>query len=223
MRKSTFIFIAFFITLICNAQVSGVKKGDVLQVRGVKGIVFNVNAEGTHGQMMSVKAFRGQDRLYCSSPSRLSGLSMLDENDGKANTQEVFDYAASKHIPLSDYPVYNWCKSLGEGWYIPSINQMKAFVNYWLGNTDVEVDWEEDEEIEVSSSDDSMPHTKVVDNILLDAGGIPFLNGVFTSTLSKGKKVDLFQYNKTDGKWKFVKVSTREIDSFCVGRAFFDF
>ena len=188
MRQIITILIACFTSLICSAQVKNVKKGDVLQVNGVKGIVFNVNEDGTHGQMMSVKAFRGKQNLYCVKSAYLKGISMLDENDG---------------------------------WYIPSINQLKAFVNYWLGNTDVEVDWEEDEN--VNSVDDSMPHTKVVNNILLEAGGIPFLNGVFTSTLDASKKVDVFKYNKDDGKWKFYKINPMKLDAFCVGRAFYDF
>lgn len=221
MRQIITIFIACFASLICSAQVKNVKKGDVLQVNGIKGIVFSVNEDGTHGQMMSVKAFRGKQDLYCVKSSFLKGVSMLDENDGKANTNELFAYASAKGVSLANYPVYNWCKSLGDGWYIPSINQIKAFVNYWLGNTDVEVDWEEDEE--VSATDDSMPHTKVVNNILLEAGGIPFLNGVFTSTLDASKKVDVFEYNKDDGKWKFNKVNPMKIDAFCVGRAFYDF
>lgn len=65
MRQIITILIACFTSLICSAQVKNVKKGDVLQVNGVKGIVFNVNEDGTHGQMMSVKAFRGKQNLYC--------------------------------------------------------------------------------------------------------------------------------------------------------------
>ena len=57
MRQIITFLIACFTSLICSAQVKNVKKGDVLQVNGVKGIVFNVNEDGTHGQMMSVKAF----------------------------------------------------------------------------------------------------------------------------------------------------------------------
>jgi hypothetical protein len=68
-----------------------------------------------------------------------------------------------------------------------------------------------------------MPHTKKVNNILLEAGGVPFLNGVFSSTLNKSKKVDVFDYNKEDGKWTFNKMNPMKIDAFCVGRAFFDF
>ena len=222
MRNIAFLLISCLIPLICNAQVKDVRKGDILQVNGVKGIVFNVNEDGTHGQMMSVKAFRGKKDLFCTKSSYLKGVSMLDENNGKANTNELITYATSHGIPLSNYPVYNWCKSLGNGWYIPSINQIKIFVNYWLGNTDVEVDWDEDEESD-NSSEDSTPHTKKINNILLEAGGIPFLNGVFSSTLDENKKVNVFEYNKDDGKWKFVKSNPMKIDAFCIGRAFYDF
>lgn len=223
MYRYIIIFITCIISLASFAQVKDVKKGDILQVNGIKGIVFSVNEDGTHGKMMSVKAFRGKKDLYCVKSSFLKELSMSDENDGKVNTLELFTYASTNGIPLTNYPVYNWCKSLGEGWYIPSINELKSFVNYWLGNTDVEVDWEEDEDSSSKSSDDTTPHTKVVNNILLEAGGIPFLNGVFTSTLNNSKKVDVFDYNKDDGKWKFNKVNPMKIDAFCVGRAFFNF
>lgn len=50
MRQIITILIACFTSLICSAQVKNVKKGDVLQVNGVKGIVFNVYEDGTHGQ-----------------------------------------------------------------------------------------------------------------------------------------------------------------------------
>lgn len=223
MPRFIIICLSCIISLTSFAQIKNVKKGDILQVNGVKGIVFSVNEDGTHGQMMSVKAFRGKKDLYCTKYSYLNELSMLNENDGKANTLELFTYVSSNAIPLSNYPVYNWCKSLGDGWYIPSINQLKSFVNYWLGNTDVEVDWEEDEDVSSDTSDDSIPHTKVVNNILLEAGGIPFLNGVFTSTLNERKKVDVFDYCKDDGTWKFNKVNPMKIDAFCVGRAFYDF
>ena len=52
MRNFAFLLISFFIPLICNAQVKDVRKGDILQVNGAKGIVFNVNEDGTHGQIL---------------------------------------------------------------------------------------------------------------------------------------------------------------------------
>lgn len=208
---------------MCSAQFKDVKIGDILQVNGVKGIVFNVNEDGTHGQMMSVKAFRARKNLFCIKSSYLKRLSMTSETDGKQNTANLFSYCSANGIPLTAFPVFDWCRNLGEGWYIPSILQLKTVVNYWLGNTSVEVIWDEDEEEFEKKIDDSLPHTKQVNEKLLNAGGIPFLNGVFSSTLDKNKKVDVFEYKKEDGKWLFKKVNPMKIDAFCVGRAFYDF
>lgn len=221
MFKPILISIILSFSLICSAQYSGVRVGDVLDIDGVKGIVFKVEGDGSHGQIMSVKAYRAKKDLFCSKSSYLKSLVMTNENYGEVNTKELFNYCTSHNLPLSVFPVFDWCKSLGEGWYIPSIQQLKDFVNYWLGNNDVVVDWEEDEEEVISDS--SIPHTKMVNNILLEAGGIPFLNGVFSSTLDDKHKVDVFEYNKEDGKWKFKKVNPMKIDRFCVGRAFYNF
>ena len=221
MKKILFVAITIFTSLVCSAQYKGVKIGDIITIQGVKGIVFNVNEDGTHGQIMSVKAFREKKDLFCSKSSYLKSISMTSETDGKKNTQELYDFCSKKNIPLINFPVFNWCKSLGEGWYIPSILQLKSFVNYWLGNYEVAVSWEEDEEDIII--DESVPHTKIVNKALLEAGGIPFLNGVFSSTLDNKHKVDVFEYNKEDGKWKFKKVNPMKIDKFCVGRAFYDF
>lgn len=197
------------------------KVGDILSVNGVKGIVFNVNEDRSHGQMMSVKAFRAPKDLFCTKSSHLKGLTMLSKKDGQKNTNELYSYCEENSIPLTIFPVFNWCKTLGQGWYIPSILQLKDFINYWLGNKNVAIEWDEDEEEVIS--DDSKPHTQLVNRTLLEAGGIPFLNGVFSSTLDDKQKVDVFEYNKEDGKWKFKKTNPMKVDKFCTGRAFYDF
>lgn len=222
LRKITIITYVIFTFLNCFAQFKNVKIGDVLDINGVKGIVYSVNEDGTHGHIMSVKAFRAKKDLFCLKSSFLKGIFMSDENDGMQNTQNLYNHCVEHGIPIISFPVFNWCQSLGQGWYIPSVNQLRDFVNYWLGNSDVEVQWDDEEEA-IEEQNISIPHTKIVDNILLNAGGIPFLNGVFSSTLSEDKKVDVFQYKRDDGKWSFKKENPMKIDAFCVGRAFYDF
>lgn len=203
------------------AQFNGVKRGDVLNINGVKGIVFSVNEDGNHGTIMSVKAFRGAENLYCSKGSIIKGINMSDTQDGKKNTCAVFEFSKVHHAPMSVFPVFKWCQSLGEGWYIPSVEQLKQFVNYWLGNYVEEEDW--DEESEVDEQPEGFSHKKEVNRILLDAGGIPFLNGVFTSTKDKKGKVYVFQYDKEKDFWEFECLNPMKIDKGCVGRAFYDF
>ena len=221
MRVLLFIAISIVCNLSMLAQVTDVEKGDILTVNGVKGIVFIVDDSGCHGTIMSIKAFRGMKNLFCSKASLLKDLSMSSTLDGKANTEELFSYVSSRNINLAEFPVFNWCKSLGDGWYIPSVEQLKTFVNYWLGNDDLEVDWGDEDSSQ--SDDSSVPHTKRINDIMMEAGGIPFLNGVFSSTISKNKKVSVFEYNKIDGTWGFSDVSPNKIDKYSVGRAFYDF
>lgn len=218
-----FVF-ALFLSFCCtylDAQELTVKKGDILVVNGVRGIVFSVDESGCHGTMMSVKAFRAKGRTFCTKPSLLKNISMSSTTDGKANTEELFSYVAENNIELSRFPVFNWCRSLGQGWYIPSIEELKVFVNYWLGNDDLEVDWGDEEDMAIE--DDGVAHTKKVNEMIMDAGGIPFLNGVFSSTLSDEKKVSLFEYNKEKGEWYFSAQRVSWVDEFTNGRAFYDF
>lgn len=222
MKNILLLYILFICALNLCAQVVDVEKGDILVINGVKGIVFSVDETGRHGTMMSLKAFRGENNLFCSKPSLLKQLSMNSTTDGMANTQELFTYISANNIDIECFPVFNWCKTLGSGWYIPAIEQLKVFVNFWLGNEDLEVDWEEDEPIQVKE-DDKIPHTKKINNIIMREGGTPFLNGVFSSTLSKDKKIDVFNYSKADGSWEFSSKNPKKIDKYSVGRAFYDF
>lgn len=213
LRELLCVCFSFF--FVCTfGQVANVKQGDVLVVNGVKGIVFQVDESGCHGSMMSVKAFRSKKNSYVSKASYLEGLDMSSKTDGMANTQEIFNSGISLH----NYPVYQWCKSLGQGWYIPAVEQLEVFVNYWLGNT-VEVDWEDEED----TSSEDIPHKQKVNQILLEAGGIPFLNGVFTSTMDADGKVYTYIYDKKKDYWQFKQVSPMKMDELSVGRAFYDF
>jgi hypothetical protein len=220
MRHKLFLFLIVTIWQYSYAQFSNVKKGDILDINGTKGIVFSVNEEGNHGTIMSVKAFRGEKDLFCSKSSYLKGVKMNDENDGRKNTTALFEHASTKHIILAEFPVFRWCKTLGKGWYIPSVEQLKVFVNYWLGNEVEEEDWDEDETTPVGKE---ISHKKKVNNTLLESGGIPFLNGVFSSTVDDDGKILVFQYDRKKDFWQFLHVNPMKIDKDCVGRAFYDF
>lgn len=220
MRTIFFVF-NILLSITLSAQVQNIKKGDVLVVNGVKGIVFQVDDSGCHGRMMSVNAFRRPKNLFCTKLSRLKNVDMSSCTDGKLNTENLFKHAASQRISLSEFPVFKWCKELGPGWYIPSVEQLRGFIMYWFGTDEVEENWEEDDESPVEMDDH--PQNKIVNEILLNAGGIPFLNGVFTSTMHNKGCIDLFKYDKESGKWEFVQVNPMKIDAFSVGRAFYDF
>ena len=201
------------------AQSGDVHKGDIIEIGGVKAIVFRLDEDG-HGTAMTVKAFRGEKSPFSSDAKVVSSLHMDSLVDGKANMQEVFDYAAAHHVDLSRFPAFAWCRRLGEGWYIPAEEQLKQFINFWLGN-EQEFTWDDDEEETDLDLEAASP--KAVNERIMDAGGTPFFSGVYTSTLDAERKVTIYSYNQDKKTWRFRKVKPGSLGRTTNGRACYDF
>ena len=153
--------------------------------------------------------------------TKLVSLTHVSNVLGTVNpVKKVIEFAKSKHV-LSKFPVYEWCSKLGEGWYIPSLKELEAFVNFWLGNEQV-LDWDADEETDYAL-DDTKPYYKQINIKMLDAGGTPFLNGVFTSTVNSEGKVYVFSFNQKKNTWSFGKRDKDNLSKYYVGRAFYNF
>jgi hypothetical protein len=101
---------------------------------------------------------------------------------------------------------------------------MEAFVNWWLGN-EVELDWDDESENETKAPtiNTETPFMKQVNNQLLEAGGIPFINGAFTSTENEKGKLSVFWYNNRKNYWQFSAVSKTGVGTLYLGRAFFEY
>lgn len=227
--KARIVLCALCCTLwgAAHAQFENVHKGDIIEINGTKALVFAVDGEG-HGSAMSVTALRGKKDAWCADKKAAINVNTYSETDGLANTQAVYDYAQSNGISLSQFPAFEWCNSLGEGWYIPSVKQMETFVNFILGN-EQEFDWDDEDEFELNTEDIS---TKSINARMLEAGGIPFISsatgqivtmGVYTSTKADNDKVYLYEMDQKKNVWRFRKVAPSSIGKYTVGRAFYDF
>lgn len=203
---------------VAMAQMSGVKKGDIITLDGEKAIVWQVDEAGEHGCAMAIKPLRGVDDAWCKNKGVEDRLpAMKNENDGMANTQELLKFAEKEGVNLADFPAFAWCQKLGPEWYIPAVKELEGFINFWLGN-EQEMDWDIDDEAEQGIDD--KPYYKQINNKMLDAGGIPFINGVFTSTINAEGKVYVFSYNRNKNTWKFSRRSPLRVGKYMVARAF---
>lgn len=224
--RTLFIFLSFSMCyLIAHAEFRNIRKGEIIEIDGHNALVFQVDDTGEHGKAMYVKAFRGEDSPWCTKTRLIKNLPDLsDEINGDRNTQLAIEFA-EKTNSLTMFPVLNWCKQLGLGWYIPSYRELESFVNYWLGNNEA-LDWDDDSEEE---NDVNQPHYKIVNQKLIEAGGIPFLNGVFTSTMDNDRKVFVFDFrrfytgNLTKNTWQIRKIKVTNLNQNNVGRAFIKF
>ncbi len=220
--KNLMIILLSVCCMSAHAQFSDVALGDIIDINGVKGIVYQVDETGCHGTAMSIKCLRGVKDAWCNDKKITKEMPLFaDEQDGLANTKAVIEYANSMGT-LDKFPVFKWAQELGEGWYIPSLKELEAFVNYWVGNEQT-IDWDAEVEEVENVIDDSKPFYKQVNKKMLDAGGVPFLNGVFTSTVNEDGRAYVFWFNRQKNAWSFMKVKVDKLSQYLVGRAFYRF
>ncbi len=102
------------------------KVGDLYDENGKRGVVFEVSADGKHGKIVSLdessKRLRWANIEFDSWKEKIGADS---ETDGAVNMAVV------QRIPnwREKYPAFAWCADLGEGWYLPAINELKAIYN----------------------------------------------------------------------------------------------
>lgn len=102
----------------------GYRIGDYYDDGGVKGIVFDVDNDGLHGKIMSVEAFVA---CWCCSQQYEKRINVGADNtdDGEDNTNLLM----SKE-DISEYPAFDLCRELGEGWYLPAVQEMGSIYAY---------------------------------------------------------------------------------------------
>ena len=85
------------------------------------GVVFEVSADGKHGKIVSMTQSREGWSSYEAEQKRLIGAD--SKTDGAYNMAKVKAVANWQQ----KYPAFKWCADLGEGWYLPSIEELKKF------------------------------------------------------------------------------------------------
>ncbi len=99
------------------------KVGDYYDDGKKQGVVFWVDSTGKHGKIVSLT--ESKTRLpWVSNKKELKKLIGTDDKEnGVNNTARV------RRIPdwQSKYPAFKWCTDLGEGWYLPAIEELKLF------------------------------------------------------------------------------------------------
>ena len=86
----------------------------------VEGIVFEVDETGQHGKIFSLEEGSG---LKWS----LSGT--VDNTDDKADGQvnsDIISGLEAEDPSTIQYPAFDWAASLGEGWYIPAVEELTS-------------------------------------------------------------------------------------------------
>ena len=104
------------------ALVKTYRVGDYYDDGKKQGVVFEVAADGKHGKIVSLT--ESAKRLMWSTSSewkRVIGAN--DKHNGANNMSKVQNIAGWRE----KYPAFAWCAELGEGWYLPAIEELMKF------------------------------------------------------------------------------------------------
>lgn len=101
--------------------------GDLYDNNGVKGLVFRVNETGESGLIVSLT--EPENMLAWGTEFISTGSTV--RGSGQMNTAIIYTLPNWE----KKYPAFAWCKSLGEGWYIPSVNELRELLIISSSNT----------------------------------------------------------------------------------------
>ena len=107
------------------------KVGDYYNDGAKEGIVFVVYDGGYHGKIVSLEF---SQEMWAISAVYENKTGATSESDGMSNMKKI------KSLPgwRTNYPAFAWCASLGDGWYLPAVDELlliyenKSIINRML-------------------------------------------------------------------------------------------
>lgn len=107
--------------------------GDLYDRDGVKGVVCIVSDEGTHGLVISLEQIYLTWSEFRKPDLRTVGAG--NRTDGEENMRTVEAYIAANGLSWADFPAFKWCREQGEGWYLPSIDELLTIGHNYNGGS----------------------------------------------------------------------------------------
>lgn len=107
--------------------------GDLYDRDGVKGVVCIVSDEGTHGLVISLEQIYLTWSEFRKPDLRTVGAG--NRTDGEENMRTVKAYIAANGLSWDDFPAFKWCREQGEGWYLPSIDELLTIGHNYNGGS----------------------------------------------------------------------------------------
>ena len=115
-------------TASTNAQKGGItsapyKVGDYYNDGVKEGVVFEVSADGKHGKIVSMTQSSKGLQWSSDEYEQNRRIGANSKTDGAYNMQIVEKIAGWQ----TKYPAFKWCADLGEGWYLPALEELDIF------------------------------------------------------------------------------------------------
>lgn len=184
MKRTILLSLVASLAIFAQAQY---KVGDIYNKNGIKGMVVVVDETGKHGLLLSL----AESEADWTSDNDLNlETSAFYEDDGMKNMEAIAKYIQDKNKSWNDFPVFNWARSLGKGWYIPAKNELLAIWTNLNGgdlklNKKSKKTWKEYNKA-IKKADGDALFTKLS---VMESGMNHVLMGMISSTESEGGKI----------------------------------
>ena len=106
-----------------NTSEKTYKVGDYYNDGTKEGVVFEVSADGRSGKIVSMTQSTNMLKWSSDETEQKRLIGADSETNGAYNMARV--KAVSNW--QSKYPAFKWCADLGEGWYLPAIEELEKF------------------------------------------------------------------------------------------------
>ena len=116
-----------------NKEAETYSIGEIYEKNGIKGIVVKLENGGKSGVIMSLDE---SCKAWCTlRRKRVTATGADNRADGEANMKAIEQYIKKNNLSWSDFPAFEWCRAKGEGWYLPSINEIWSAGTIYLGGS----------------------------------------------------------------------------------------
>lgn len=105
--------------------------GQYYDYNGLRGIVVVTYDDGAHGLIVSLDEVMIEWSTF--RKEELCTVGATDQHDGMKNMEIVADYIAQNNLTWDHFPAFKWCRDKGEGWYLPSIDELLRLGNNYNG------------------------------------------------------------------------------------------
>lgn len=174
--KRLVLSLATLAGLVISANAQKYSIGDCYPKDGspVEGIVFEVSEDGQHGKVFSLAEGFGL---------KWRTIGDADYTDDRDNGMNNFEIITAMEPEYDGYPAFAWCASLGDGWYIPAINELIKIRDSW---------------------GKSQKERKALNTKIKEVGGTPLSDAVYVK--AKDAKVSAIYYSSTENGLKRQKI-----------------
>lgn len=108
------------------------RPGDYYEQDGIRGLVFSVTDDGRHGLLLSLEESEHYT-AWCTLRDPAPEVGAASNTDGEKNMESVARFVASGSASWADFPAFEWCRNLGEGWYLPAVDELLRLAHAFNG------------------------------------------------------------------------------------------